>query len=610
MARAELLDDHLRIAVATAYTDRDRMVQVPGATWHKATGRWHLPVTWAACLQLRGVFGTELEVGSQLAAWAWQQRNRHIAPALLARECLDLATITGQHELLADVATTLDQLEEHATLRLKPFQRAGVAFLVAAEKAVLADEMGSGKTPQAIRAVQALDYLAYEPFPLVVICPNSLKNTVWVRELAAWAPGLTVTVVEGSAGQRRKQLATPSDVYVVNWEAVRLHSRLAPFGNTSLTEAQKTPKELNALNPRTVILDEAHRLRNVGTKTERLEDGSIRHLPQSQQTLAAWAVAHQAEFRFALTGTPVNEHVGDLWGLLHTVLPDWYPAKTRYLDRYAETSFGMWGGLEVLGVNPRTDAERRAILEPTYRRIPKAVSLPQLPPKLPVAYRETPMTPKQAVAYRQMEATMLTQLNELLVAPNPLAQFTRLLQFAAAHATVDEAGKVHLAAPSAKVDDLVELLEELGDESLVVAAPSRELIELAAARLTKEKVSYGFVTGAFSPVERARTVARFQEGYLRVILLTHGAGAEGITLTRARTLLYMQRSWSPLANDQVADRIHRIGSEHHASVQYVEQVAPGTVEERKREVLAGKEHRIEEVIRDRETVLRLLGGRP
>ncbi len=608
MARANVHVDGAFIEVQAAFTDRDRLVQVPGATWHRPTSRWRVPLTWAACLQLRGVFGTELELDSTLQAWAWREREAHIRPASLTREALDLDAIADQHPLLRDVVTALDFLEQDSALKLKPFQRAAVAFLVSTGTAVLADPMGTGKTTITIRALQVMDYLAWNPFPVVVGCPNSLKNTVWARELAAWAPRLTVTVVEGSVGQRRKQLAAPADVYVINWDSLRLHSRLAPFGNTSLTEAQKTPKELNELSPRTVILDEAHRLRNVGTKVERREDGSKRYLPQSQQTLAAWAVMHQAEFRFALTGTPVNEHVGDLWGLMHAVLPTWYPAKSRYLDRYAETSFGMWGGLEILGVNPRTDPERRAILEPTFRRIPKEVSLPQLPPKLPLAFRETPMTPKQALAYRQMEAGMIARLNELLIAVNPLVQFSRLLQFAAAHAEVDENNEVHLTAPSAKVDDLVEFLDELGDEPLVVAAPSRQLIELAAARLEKEKISHGLVTGAYSPAERARAVARFQDGQLRVILLTHGAGAEGITLTRARTLLFMQRSWSPLENDQVDDRIHRIGSERHAYVRYVEQVTPGTVEERKREVLRGKEDRIEEVMRDHDTVLRLLGG--
>lgn len=608
MAHASVGLNGEAIEILTAFTDRDRMVQIPGATWHKPTSRWRVPLTWAGCLQLRGVFGTELELDSTLQAWAWREKTDHVTPALLTREALDLDAIADQHPLLTDVKNALDQVEADTVLRLKPFQRAAVAFLASTGTSVLADPMGVGKTVITIRALQVMDVLTWNPFPVVVICPNSLKNTVWARELAAWAPTLKVVVVEGSAGARRKQLAQPADVYVINWDSVRLHSRLAPFGNTSLTETQKLPKELNALNPRTVIVDEAHRLRNVGTKVERREDGSKRHLPQSQQTLATWAVLHQAEFRFALTGTPVNEHVGDLWGLMHGILPTWYPAKSRYLDRYAETSFGMWGGLEILGVNPRTDAERRAILEPTFRRIPKEITLPQLPLKLPLAYRETPMSPKQALAYRQMETSMLAQLNELLVADKPIIQFTRLLQFAAAHAEIDTNGKVHLATPSAKVDDLVELLDELGDEPLVVAAPSRQLVELAAARLEREKVTYGFVTGAYSPVERAQAVARFQDGYTRVVLLTHGAGAEGITLTRARTLLYMQRSWSPLDNSQVEDRIHRIGSERHANIQYIEQVAPGTVEERKLEVLRGKEDQIEEALRDHDTVVRLLGG--
>jgi SNF2 family DNA or RNA helicase len=212
-----------------------------------------------------------------------------------------------------------------------------------------------------------------------------------------------------------------------------------------------------------------------------------------------------------------------------------------------------------------------------------------------------------------MEEMLMAALNELLVAPNPLSQLTRLMQFAAANAEItgrDEKNNaiIKLTNPSAKVDDLIDLLEELDDQPLAVAAVSRQLIDLAAARLDKEKISYGLITGAQSSLERDRAIDQFQNGKIRVILFTLGAGAEGITLTRSQRILFMQRSFSPLQNAQGEDRIHRIGSEIHDHVQIIHQVTPGTIEERQWDQLIEKGARIEEVVRDREALARLLGG--
>jgi SNF2 family DNA or RNA helicase len=255
-----------------------------------------------------------------------------------------------------------------------------------------------------------------------------------------------------------------------------------------------------------------------------------------------------------------------------------------------------------------------------------------------------------------MREHMIANLGELLVAPNPLAQLMRLNQLASSCAElepvtrreqrerpvwaseenwiVDTEGQRHriplrdddgnvvtekyvyeypdfdvkLTAPSPKVDDLVDLLEEMGEEPLVVAAVSRQLIELAAERLTKLNIPHGLVTGAQSGWERAEAVRRFQDGRDRVILLTLGAGAEGLTLTRARQMLFMQTSYSEIQNAQARDRVHRIGSEIHESIQIIEQITPGTVEETRREIVETKAMRMEEVVRDEEILRRLLGA--
>lgn len=476
-------------------------------------------------------------------------------------------------------------------MKLLGFQRAGVAFLVKSRRALLADPPGTGKTAQLIRTLQVLQELGERPFPALVVCPNSLKLSTWAEELSTWAPELSVQVVDGTATQRRKQMSGDSQVTVINWESVRLHSRLAGFGTIALTEKEKLPKELNEIGFRTVITDEAHKMGD----------------PKTAQTRAVWAVMHQAEFRYEMSGTPVNKNIGSLWSLLHGIEDTWFPAKTKYVDYFAETSRNPFGGIDIHGVDPRHRDEFFKIIDPLMRRIPKEAALPQLPPVLPDQIRHTYMSAKQKKAYDQMEKDMIVLLNDILVAPNPLAQLMRLKQFAAAHAEVTEDGSLRLSGPSGKVDDLVELLEEMGEEPLVVAAVSRQLIEMAADRLTKLGISHGLVTGSQSIFERQEAVQRFQNGYLRVILLTLGAGAEGITLTRASTMCFMQESDSEIQNAQARDRVHRIGSERHDCIRIIKQITPGTVEERQQDLLATKKMRMEEVVRDRETLAKLLG---
>lgn len=584
------------ITVATAYTDRDRMLMIPGSGYHKRDGTWHVPLSWASCVVLREVFGSELELGPSIITWAGKERIR-ISRAMELRDALDLPPDSPGGKVI-------DAIEAGSELKLMRHQRADVGYLVTMETAGLFNPMGVGKTPSALRTIQVLHELGRNPFPVVVIAPNSVKATVWPTEIARWAPELSFTVVDGSAGVRRKQIAEKSQLTIINWEAVRLHSRLAGYGDIRLTDKDKELKELNWLEPRTVIADEAHRLRD----------------PRSAQSRAVTALFHQAHFRYVLTGTPVNNDGFDLWGLLHAVAPSWHNGKTRYGDRYIQTGYNLYGGLTVLGLKPETRGEFERVTQPLYRRIPKEIVLPQLPPKLPEQIRHTPMTPKQAKAYKEMEERQLAELNELLVAPTPLAALTRLLQFAAASAriekktrqradgTVEEYDDVILEDPSGKVDDLVDLLQEMGDEPLIVGAVSAQLITLAEERLKKEGITCGVIAGRIATADRAEVVRQFQSGVIRVILIVLSAGAEGLNLTRARVQLFMQDDFRPDLNDQFKNRNDRPGAEHHDSLLVIHQITPGTIEERKPLLLAQKHGKIEEILRDRDTLTRLLGG--
>jgi SNF2 family DNA or RNA helicase len=580
------------IGVRTDFIDRDRMLLVPGSGYN-GDSTWNVPRSWASCVVLRSLFGRDLKLDHSLIEWARREKKR-IDRGMLLRNALDLPPDSPGGALI-------DAVEKQSDLKLRSFQRADVGYLITMGSALLAAPMGAGKTAVTIRTLQVLRELGQNPFPVIVIAPNSVKASVWPKELRAWAPELDFTVVDGSAAARRKQIIGPADVIVINWEAVALHSRVAGYGDIRLTDKDRVFKELNVIEPRAVIMDEAHRLRDASTK----------------QSRAVKFLAHQARYRYALTGTPVNNHAGDLWGILHVIAPDWHPGRTKYMDRYVLSGYSLYGGLVIMGLNPEAEEEFRAVTLPLYRRIPKEIILPQLPPKLPVQVRHTPMTPKQTQLYRQMEKDMLTQIDDLLVAQSPMIQVMRLMQFAAASAqhvemSRDDDGRAHyrveLSEPSGKIDDLLELLDELGDEPLVVAAVSSQLVMLAADRLKRAGITCEVIAGGMRADERAAAVDRFQSGAARVILLVLATGAEGITLTRARVLLFMQEDYRPDLNQQAEDRIHRIGSEIHSSIQIIKQITPGTVEERKPQILAEKHGMIEEVLRDRAALIRLLGG--
>jgi SNF2 family DNA or RNA helicase len=564
---------------------------MPGTAWRSEDKHWRVPRSWAACVVLRQLFGQDLELGGQLVAWARDRRYWRIDPVMMLRDKLYFDDDCRASESAGGAWQYLEEIEAGHELKLFPYQCIDVLFMTLNTRGILANPMGIGKSASSIRTLLLHDKMEAEPFPALVICPNTVKET-WAGEFRKFAPELDVVIVTGGAGTRRKVLTPGHQVYIINWEALRIHSRLAGYGPMALTDEEKEPKELNKLGFRTVIADEAHRAKD----------------PKSKQTRAMWALMREAEYRYPVTGTPVVSNVGDLWSLLHACEPEGFPAKSRYLERYARIELGFFGGQEILGLRPETTGEFHAITRPLIRRVPKEAALPQLPPKLDVVYRFCEMSPAQKKLYDQMEKNLLAQVEgseELISAPNAIAQLTRLLQFASASATVDTDNHVHLSLPSSKADDLAELLSEMGDEPLVVAAVSRQLIELAAARLDKEGITYGLITGVISTEDRQRAVERFQEGKIRCILLTIDTGGLGITLTRASTLCFMQRHFSKILNDQCEDRLHRIGQT--SPVLIIDQIAPGTVEYRKLQILQGKSERIEEVVQDRETLLRLLG---
>lgn len=588
----ELSETTKHIVVNAEWRFKELCKSIPGAKWDAATMVWSVPTSWATCLALRSTFKSDLTIGPRLTEWAGQELINRITPANELRE--------------------LETLEDPSNEDLFPHQRAGVKFLATARRALLADEPGLGKTAQAIRALKLLQESGTPIFPALIVCPNTLKKN-WKREFDKWWPGLDIQIIKGSATQRRKQFDEPAQIFIINWESLRGHSRLAPYGSVALARCTECgghdekvtenrcevhKRELNTINFKAVIADEIHRSKE----------------PKSKQSRALWAATGDADIRYALTGTPIANNVLDLWSILHWISPEEWPSKTRWIDRMVNTMINAFGGMMVLGIKPHMEPEFYAALNPRMRRMLKAKVLPWLP-EMMFERRDVEMSTKQKKAYEQMRNMMIAELEggEAITAPSALTQTIRLLQFASSYAEIavnEETGEIKalLADPSCKVDALMDDIKsgDFGNDSVAVCAVSRQLIYLLSAALTKEKIAHGLITGAQTEDERQQAVDDFQAGKIKWILFTAQAGGVGITLTAARRLIMLQRPWSLVDHRQALDRVHRIGSEIHDSIIVTDYVTEGTIEERVIQVLETKADNFEQIVRDKDKLLTLL----
>jgi SNF2 family DNA or RNA helicase len=585
-------DDRRKVMIATRYDEKPLIQQVPGSVWDSKNRTWRAPLSWSTCVSLRGVFAQGLKIGPRLWAWAAAERGR-----------VDWSSYLRELVELPEGWPSIDD-------RLYPFQQVGVMWLNVAGNALLGDEMGGGKTVQQLTALR----VAGDGLPALVICPNSVKDH-WRRHIAVWNPLATPYVVGKGAVNRRRALTAasqdPTAFVIINIEAVRLHSKLAPygsihlarcvecdpeFGNPELRTArcETHEKELNGFGFKTVVMDEAHRILD----------------PQAKQTRAVWAVMHDESVtrHILMTGTPLRSAVDDMWSLLHAMAPIEFPVKGTFVDRYCMLGWGSRGTMEVIGLRPDTREEFWRVVGPYYRRMPKALVLPQLPPRVrEIRYVE--MGREQARMYKELEETLVTfnDDGEPLIAASNLVAATRLLQLSSSSVSIEigdrddpKTWRVTLREPSPKIDDLEELLDgELGDTQFVVAAEHRQLIELAHARLDKRGVRCAMITGAIPELERDRAIANLHAGNIQAILFTMKAGGVGIDLSPARVGINLQRSWEMVANVQSEARYHRIGSERHESITTVDIVTQDTIEEKQIARLLVKLKRLEEINRDK-----------
>jgi hypothetical protein len=309
---------------------------------------------------------------------------------------------------------------------------------------------------------------------------------------------------------------------------------------------------------------------------------------KAQQTLAVKRL--QTLYKTAMSGTPADDKPQDLWSTLNFLYPKQFSSYWRFVQQFCVLETGTTPGghrtyEKIVGAREDTVGTLLKQIEPFYVRRLKEDVLKDLPSKYYSRIR-VDLLPGQRKVYDSLRSDMLAWIGENedqpLSVPQVVSQLVRLQQ--AALASLEwapvRAGsqdtKVTLKEPSAKLDALVELLQDERPLPAVIFSQSKSMVYLVVSRLRKEGLRVVEFTGDTPDVARHRSVKDFQSGAADAFVGTIAAGGEGITLTRSSTVIFLDRSWTPAKNLQAEDRLHRIGQKN--AVQVVDFFARDTVD--------------------------------
>lgn len=446
----------------------------------------------------------------------------------------------------------------HAELR--PYQQSGFEWLAFLWRhrlgGILADDMGLGKTLQTL-ALVAHAAEEGERRPFLVVAPTSVVPN-WAHEAARFVPGVAAATITASAG-RGSLAALPDDAGLV----------IVSYG---LFRAD--PQGFRERDWAGLVLDEAQFVKN---------PGSLAH--ESARDLGA-------PFTLALTGTPVENSLLDLWAILAVVAPGLLPPLRRFRDEYLRPiehrePQGLKGPDYSRG-RTRTEAQAaaerlerlRGRIRPFLLRRTKDLVAPELPEKQEQVLEVT-LDPRHQLLYDTYLQRERQKLLRLLADGEHRDNFvvfrslTLLRMLSLDAALVDpDAGDI----PSAKLDALLEQLDDVVAEGkrALVFSTFTSFLDRAATRLTEHGIP--FVTLDGSTRDRAGVVERFRTGEAPVFLISLKAGGFGLTLTEADHVFILDPWWNPAAEEQAVDRTHRIGQDRRVNVYRL--VAAGTIEEK------------------------------
>lgn len=484
----------------------------------------------------------------------------------------------------------------NATLR--PYQVEGFRWLSARLDAgfggILADEMGLGKSVQLISLLVARATEARQVGPSLIVCPSSLVYN-WLAEFERFAPGLNVVAVAGNASERklvRGQAFAAYDALLANaGSGNALPTGKAEGSNSTATIV--SPDEVpsvetgNRISPVDVLVT-SYDLARIDAADYAGREFFLCALDEAQYiknpaTLTTRAVKRlNAQHRFALTGTPMENRLSELWSIFDFLMPGLLGPYARFRERFE---------LPIVGGEEDVAARLQAAVGPFMLRRCKADVLTDLPDKLEsVVY--APMSGQQLKLYRAHEQHLREELTrqrrerkqrqakraagEQVSSVEVLAELMRLRQLCCDPRLVFENYRGH----GTKTDAIMELVSSAMDagEKTLIFSQFTSFLDLIAQRLDESGVAYYTITGTTPKKQRVDLVNEFNANDVPVFLVSLKAGGTGLNLTGASVVIHADPWWNAAAQQQATDRAHRIGQTHVVSVQKV--IAKGTIEER------------------------------
>lgn len=413
---------------------------------------------------------------------------------------------------------------------------------------VLADDMGLGKTLQTLAVL--LD--RRDQGPALVIAPTSVGFN-WVREAQRFTPELKTHLYRETDRADFLSAVGPGDLVVCSYGL-----------------ALRDEEALAKIDWGTLVMDEAQAVKNSRSKTAQAIGGFN----------AKWSVA--------LTGTPVENHLGELWSLFHLVSPGVFGGWDNFRRRFA------------LPIEKHADDDARrslaARLQPFVLRRTKSQVLTELPPRTEMNLY-VDLSKEERAQYDRVRMSALGEVDQIAALPSVqdqrfklLALLTRLRQFACHPGIVNK----EWTGSSAKLDQLCETIQELKEEGHRALVFSQFTQHLAVIRSAFDRlgVSYQYLDGSTPAATRQQRVDAFQNGEGNCFLISLKAGGTGLNLTGADYVIHMDPWWNPAVEDQATDRAHRMGQEKPVMVYRI--IARGTIEEEilslhesKRDLVAG-----------------------
>ena len=442
---------------------------------------------------------------------------------------------------------------------LRPYQTRGFMWMQALDRlhmgGVLADDMGLGKTVQVIALLLWARRRGDETRPSIIVAPTSLVYN-WASEIARFAPELRVATGEGAQNVRAQtiaRLASPDsgvDVYITSYPLIR-----------------RDIGQLGRVAFRFAILDEAQYIKNAMS----VGAGAVKQL--------------RAQTRFALTGTPMENHPGELWSIFDFVLPGYLLSFAQFMHRF--------------GTGEEADVLRRRIRPFLLRRL-KGDVLRELPEKNEIQMMAD-MTEEQRRVYQASLLRLRPQVEGLLEGRNRvemLAAITELRQICGHPSLVLPS----YAASSGKLDLLLDVLPgalEAGHRALIFSQFTR-MLRILQRRLEAVGIECLYLDGETPSRRRMELVEQFNGGRGQVFLISLKAGGSGLNLVGADTVIHFDPWWNPAAEDQATDRAHRIGQKHTVNV--IRLITRGSIEEQVVRLGARKRELFDQMITAGETM--------